>query len=245
MYLKIDLTGDEAMLKINDAIINTWPFHYNANNINGINQLGAVNFFAGAPVGDGTYYVDNLSITTTEIIVTCLTPTNLMVTSISSHSALATWTNDDNVTSWQVEYKLASSEIWISASANTNSYSLTGLQTNAIYEVRVKAICATNESDFTAAVPFTTLGSGIEESDLVQCVELFPNPTTSVIELKIKSDQIHIQECRIYDIYGKLMRVLPITAENHTIDVTDFSSGVYFVLLDSERGFISKKFVKK
>ena len=61
VYLRINLTGDEVMLKINDVTIHTWPFHYEANALDGLNQLGAVNFYAGSPTTgvEGTYYVDN------------------------------------------------------------------------------------------------------------------------------------------------------------------------------------------
>ena len=248
-------------------------------------------------------------------------PTGLAVSNITDQSALATWTAVGSATSWQVEYKLVSSVNWTTGTANTTSFPMTGLQSNANYEVRVKALCSPNESAFTTPVPFTTLGGqvtytitatafgngtitpsgtvtvnqgesqtfnftpdqnhlivsvlvdgtpivgtpstytfsnvianhtihvdfsvGINENELAQLVELFPNPTTSIIELRLKTDDLHIKECKVFDMYGKLMRVIPIHAETTSIDVTDFASGVYFVRMESERGTISKKFVKK
>ena len=248
-------------------------------------------------------------------------PTWLAVSNITDQSALASWTANGPATSWQVEYKLVSSVNWTSGTANTTSFPMTGLQSNANYEVRVKALCSPNESAFTTPVPFTTLGgqvtytitatagangtitpsgavtvnqgasqtfnfapstgyivsvvtvngspltgaptsytftdvqadgtihvdfiSGISENELAQLVELFPNPTSSTIELRLKSEDLHVKECKIYDMYGKLMKTIQINAETTSIDVTDFASGVYFVRMDSERGTISKKFVKK
>ena len=250
----------------------------------------------------------------------CDVPTNLQVTNITDQSALATW-NAGTAISWQVEYKLVSSANWTSASTTTPSFQISGLQSSSNYEVRVKAICSSNESAFTTNVPFTTTGgtvtytitatagangtitpsgavtvnqgasqtfnfapstgyivsvvtvdgspitgaptsytftnvsanrtihvdfiSGISENELAQLVELFPNPTISTIELRLKSEDLHVKECKIYDMYGKLMKTIQINAETTSIDVTDFASGVYFVRMDSERGTISKKFVKK
>ena len=249
-------------------------------------------------------------------------PTNLQVTNITDQGALATWTPGGSETSWSIEYKLVSSVNWTTATVNgTPSHPLTGLQSNSLYEVRVKALCSPNESVFTTPVQFTTLGGavtftitatsgpngtitpsgavtvnqgasqlftftpntgyiisvvtvngfvqsptlssftftnvqangtihadfavGISENELAQLVELFPNPTTSIIELRLKSDNLHVKECKVFDMYGKLMKVIPIHAETTSIDVTDFASGVYFVRMDSEKGTISKKFVKK
>ncbi|HPB58388.1 MAG TPA: T9SS type A sorting domain-containing protein, partial [Bacteroidales bacterium] len=78
-----------------------------------------------------------------------------------------------------------------------------------------------------------------------QYVTLYPNPTQSLIDLKLDRDYLGTTECRIYDMYGKLMRIMPIEEEITTIDVSDFAAGVYFVRLTTEQGQVSKRFVKK
>jgi len=86
---------------------------------------------------------------------------------------------------------------------------------------------------------------GIAENELSQYVTLYPNPTQSLIDLKLDRDYLGTTECRIYDMYGKLMRIMPIEEEITTIDVSDFATGVYFVRLTTEQGQVSKRFVKK
>ncbi|MGI5822155.1 MAG: T9SS type A sorting domain-containing protein [Bacteroidales bacterium] len=49
----------------------------------------------------------------------------------------------------------------------------------------------------------------------------------------------------MYDMYGKLMRVLPIEEDITSIDVTNFASGVYIIRLTTEQGQVSKRFVKQ
>ncbi|MGI5822278.1 MAG: T9SS type A sorting domain-containing protein, partial [Bacteroidales bacterium] len=98
------------------------------------------------------------------------------------------------------------------------------------------------QGNHTIHVDFTV---GINENELSRYVTLYPNPTQSFIDMKLDRDYLGATECYIYDMYGKLMRVLPIEEEITTIDVSDFAAGVYFVRLATEQGQVSKRFVKQ
>jgi hypothetical protein len=86
---------------------------------------------------------------------------------------------------------------------------------------------------------------GIEEGELAQMVPLYPNPTHAFIEIRLDEAQLQVKECRVYDIYGKLMSIVPVHTDITKIDVTDLAAGVYFVRMNSDKGTITKKFVKK
>lgn len=90
-----------------------------------------------------------------------------------------------------------------------------------------------------------TFAEGIEDNQLSNLVTLYPNPTTTTIEMRLKETQLQIKECNVYDMYGKLMAIIPVSQDNTTIDVTNFAAGVYFVKMNSEMGVITKKFIKK
>lgn len=186
--------------------------------------------------------IDNIRITS-DGIEGCLPPTNLAVSNVSSSSALVTWTAGGSESSWQVDYKLLSSVNWTTATAHTTSFTMTGLQSDSQYQIRVKAICTSGESLFTELVFSTTVG--ITEHDLSQYVTLYPNPTQSIIDIKLDRNYPGETECHIYDMYGKLMRVLPIEEDITSIDVTNFASGVYIIRLTTEQGQVSKRFVKQ
>jgi hypothetical protein len=98
------------------------------------------------------------------------------------------------------------------------------------------------QGNHTIHVDFTV---GINENELSRYVTLYPKPTQSFIDMKLDRDYLGATECYIYDMYGKLMRVLPIEEEITTIDVSDFAAGVYFVRLATEQGQVSKRFVKQ
>ncbi len=251
----------------------------------------------------------------------CVAPTNLAISNISSTGATATWTAGSSETSWQIEYKTAVATTWTTQVVNTPTYTMIGLQPSTDYEVKVKSLCDGGaESDYTDPVPFTTdaiptytitatagphgtitpsgdvtvnqgasqtftftpeagylidvvlvdnvpqipvpesytfeniqanhtihvdFAEGITENELSQYVTLYPNPTQSLIDLKLDRDYLGTTECRIYDMYGKLMLILPIEEDITTIDVSDFAAGVYFVRLTTEQGQVSKRFVKQ
>lgn len=74
------------------------------------------------------------------------TPRDLRVKLMDSHSALVTWTSSEPpqqqlVTSYYLEYKVTNDEqVSLKVVVNHNSTSLTGLQTHAGYQVRVRAV---------------------------------------------------------------------------------------------------------
>lgn len=64
MEFDVDMDNDQASLTINNVLVHTWPFSYQQANINGVNQLAGINFYAGAPNNaSGTYYVDDFVVT--------------------------------------------------------------------------------------------------------------------------------------------------------------------------------------
>lgn len=62
--IHVDLDNTTATLTINSVDVITWPFNQTSEAANGVNQLGSVNFYAGAPDNaSGTYYVDDFVFT--------------------------------------------------------------------------------------------------------------------------------------------------------------------------------------
>ena len=88
----------------------------------------------------------------------CLMPTGLTVTNIAQNTATATWTAGGNESSWKLQYKAVTSSDWGSEiDCNTTTYDFTSLVPNTAYQVRVKAVCDTNdESSWSAVFEFTT-----------------------------------------------------------------------------------------
>ena len=72
---------------------------------------------------------------------TCVAP-NMMVTGVTESSVDITWVPGYSETSWNLEYKEASDSIWNTISGLTgNSYTITGLNANTVYDIRLQAFC--------------------------------------------------------------------------------------------------------
>ena len=99
-------------------------------------------------------FIDNFKVCKTP---TCITPTGLSVSSITSSQAELSWTSEaDN---WNVQYKKTGDAEWtdVVGTINTKSYTLSGLLPATNYQARVRTYCSMeDQSDWTEPVAFTT-----------------------------------------------------------------------------------------
>ena len=72
----------------------------------------------------------------------------------TAHTATFTWQSD--ASSFQIEYKKAEDTTWTDETANDTAYTLTGLDATTTYNVRVKALCGSDESLYSAVLNVTT-----------------------------------------------------------------------------------------
>lgn len=80
--------------------------------------------------------------TVTYSIISCATPTNLIVNATHNSSTL-TWTAGDGETNWNVQYKVSSALDWsnVIAVEDTPTCTINGLSASTDYQVRVQADC--------------------------------------------------------------------------------------------------------
>ena len=101
--------------------------------------------------------VVNLRLTACDV-VGCIAPNTLSVSGVDASSAEISWFNPNASQNCEVEYKASTDADWISTGAfSGSSYTLSGLDANTQYQVRVRAICgAGNESEWSETVAFRT-----------------------------------------------------------------------------------------
>jgi hypothetical protein len=95
-----------------------------------------------------------------ELVVSCVSnscpkPTNFAVSNVGMNTADLSWTPGGSETAWIVEYKEATAATWTTATATATNYQLTGLSSLTAYNVRVKADCGDETSQYATA-SFTT-----------------------------------------------------------------------------------------
>lgn len=89
-----------------------------------------------------------------------------------------------------------------------------------------------------------TCDLGIDEVDLANAISIFPNPATS--EFFIKNDAfINLKKAVIYDVSGRQISEYDLseTSRVKSINIQNFSKGVYIVSIYSDNASISKKLI--
>jgi hypothetical protein len=97
-----------------------------------------------------------LNFTTLNSSSACNVPGGLSASNISTTQAQISWSAVTGAVSYTLEYKLASVSTWIPVSVTGTSHNLSSLIPNSNYNYRVKTICASNSSAFSASFNFTT-----------------------------------------------------------------------------------------
>ncbi|MFM2146131.1 MAG: hypothetical protein RL732_967, partial [Bacteroidota bacterium] len=109
---------------------------------------------ATCPAGTGN--TDSLGFTTA---YTCMPPTNLTTSNITTNSAALSWSAVTGASGYTVESRLAGANSWTIRITNTTStsYSLTGLSASTAYDWRVKTYCGTlSGNSLYSLASFTT-----------------------------------------------------------------------------------------
>ena len=175
----------------------------------------------------------------------CEAPTGLHTTDIQNESIAIAWDAAANVNSWNVRYRLTNGS-WNSGTATTNSHTITGLTGDKDYEIQVQANCGDgNISNWSASITAHTTNVGIDNW-LESSVTLFPNPAKEVVNVQCTMYNVQMSgELHVFDVYGKLVQIVPVTSEITPINVSGLADGMYFVRVTTEKGAVTKTFVKR
>ncbi|MCQ2291632.1 MAG: fibronectin type III domain-containing protein [Bacteroidales bacterium] len=174
----------------------------------------------------------------------CDAPTNLTATGMTVNSVVLNWNQADaSVNSWTINYKKSSDNNWTSVTANAHPYTLTGLEYNTVYDVKVAANCDGTTSDYTAVVNFRTAGDGVEDYVLTNSINLYPNPATTTVT--IQSANGMMKSVEVYDVYGKMLNMVEVNDAQVTMNIANYAAGTYFVRVNTENGMVTKRIVKR
>jgi uncharacterized repeat protein (TIGR01451 family) len=94
----------------------------------------------------------------------------------------------------------------------------------------------TNES----RTEFVTLR--VPENNIDQSIIMYPNPATNIVNIDCSST---IKTIELYDIQGRILHVIMADSNSMKIDISDKSTGIYFVRVTSENGAKVQKLIKE
>ena len=170
----------------------------------------------------------------------CNAPANVTASNITYNSADIDWTQDGTPDSWTISYKKGSVETWTTVNVTSHPYTITDLESETSYSVKVTANCGEN-SQTSSTIPFVTLPNGVNE--YVNSTVLYPNPTTG--QFTILNEQCTIENVEVYDVYGKVLNSVVVNDNKAVLDVAGYASGIYFARIHTDKGVVVKQIVKK
>jgi hypothetical protein len=214
--------------------------------LSGLQSATTYIYRAFATTAVATTYGEEVAFTTLEEELSpCPMPENLHVTDTSAESIAIAWTEMGDAEQWNIQYRAGNGQM-SSDISNSPSYLITDLQPNTEYHIQVQSVCGAQTSDWTPVVTaFTT--TGLRDYDWSFIV--YPNPANNVVNVSLVNNNQFSGEIQVCDVYGKVVRTV-VGANNDSpqptrIDISGLASGVYFVRINTEKGAITRKFVKK
>ncbi len=146
-------------------------------------------------------------------------------TNTSSNSTSYIWNFDDGNTSAEM--------------SPTHLYSSEGT-----YTVSLKAVnsCSADSTESTIEIHIVDL----EESEFAENVQIYPNPNNGLFSIGFDFSSNKDAELQIYNIAGNLMyndSYKNITAANKTIDMSDYPTGNYTIILRIDNQLITHKLI--
>jgi|GEM_PF-1935007 len=96
---------------------------------------------------------------TTTNTVTCQVPTNLNASNIQVDEVSLSWAST-NANQYEVNFRKVGLTNWEGLVYFNNNLSIQGLESGTTYQARVRSLCNTSNSAFSAIISFTTLSEG-------------------------------------------------------------------------------------
>lgn len=169
----------------------------------------------------------------------CLAPTNLgaiIEQDVEDYQykfkVTMTWDDVENAGSYKVFVN--GSEF---GATSTNFY-IAGSDNEGTFEYSVKSLCPSGESEMSES--YTVVVQEVSLEEYANRFEIYPNPAENHLNI---STTENINEVNIFNIIG--VKVYSEQNFKETIDLSNFNSGVYFIKINTDKGEITKRFIKQ
>ena len=80
---------------------------------------------------------------------------------------------------------------------------------------------------------------GIEDQE--NTLTLYPNPAMETLYIKINRKSSY----SIFDINGKLVETGKVEQGKNKLDIQNYQTGIYFLQIKNDLGYVTKKIIKK
>ena len=148
---------ETSFVMINEIVAPTDEYQQYTFSFEDYTSLGKYIAFKWSNGSNNSFSIDDIEITYNSNFV-CTPPTALTVTNITENTAMVTWSAGANENTWAVEYKrISDTEYGEPQIVNTTHYTVTDLEANVDYNVRVRAVCDITHNSSAIMTSFKTL----------------------------------------------------------------------------------------
>ena len=219
-------------------------------NLSGLLHSSTYEYRAFATTASGTVYGTIESFTTPvivppTIVTNAATPTSGTTATLSGTITAGT----ESILAQGFEWKQTNASQWEEVSAILNGDAITFDLTNLIpeqsYQFKARATTASGVT-YGLTETFTTLGL-IEVERKEISITIYPNPTNSKSKLKIENVSGNIM-IRITDVSGRVLQKIEENVNNGyetQIDLSNYSKGVYFINITTDKSQRTEKLILK
>ena len=184
----------------------------------------------------------------------CGTPSGLSVTNITNTTSKLNWLASTSATYYSVRYRAVGSLTWITGTSTPTNKSITGLTPGTQYEFQVAGSCGTLGS-YSASFLWTTsttvpptAGNKVvdTEESIVSDVNIYPNPTSDVLNIDLTANQAQTTTVKVLDMSGRLIKQVQLKTEKGmnpmSISLGELASGIYALQIfeDAKLSHVSK-----
>ena len=133
--------------------------------------------------GDETVWCEPISFTT--LPVPCPAPTDVMVTNVSRNSAVVSWTEAGDATSWVVAYRkdIAMNDPFTEVEVSEPTYTLSDLAEGTLYIIKVRPVCdditdSWSDTEFTTESCYT-ISLNADEPSMTENFDTYTQSVTT------------------------------------------------------------------
>jgi hypothetical protein len=110
-----------------------------------------------------------------------------------------------------------------------------------VYSLQMKVL----ESGFNMNwFEFTFVSSLGLENPKKNTVTLYPNPISEEFQINLNNQQ-KVRSLKIIDVNGRIVKKLDSNLSDRMYQLSNLKSGIYFLLLETDKGRFQKKIIKK
>ncbi len=188
----------------------------------------------------------NDPVTAGEGLPGCNPPVLIGAGPILSAGAKLLWNAVDFADKYQLSYRPVSGGPWQKKTVSGTSKNITGLTCNTEYEWKVRSKCGVEFSDYSETLTFTTASCRLEgEQDENNLITVSPNPASDILFIESNKGFQNAQ-FKILDVTGNTLKIVtPGNTELIRFDISDLSSGVYFLVISNESVNKTIKFIRQ